>query len=144
MKLGQSAQISSWDGRNDSSSYANDGYYTAEAIYNFNNGHMISSAISNIAMDANPPVYKLAVSPDLFTPDSSGENNLLRINLQLNDFSGVSGWQINIYKKNDSSEKGTLFKSFYGSSVTNTIIQWDGYGNDTNDFVESARIISWN
>ena len=128
-----------WNGKNDDGSLADDGNYRAEAVYYFNSGHTVTGSISNIIMDRNPPDYRMNISPTLFTPDGSGENDLLHVNLVLTDFTGVSNWSINIFKKNEDGGKGPLFKSYFGNGNTSTMLTWDGTGNDKNDFVESVQ-----
>ncbi len=128
-----------WDGKNDSGIIQPDGYYLAEMKCRFASGNLIGSVISNILLDRTPPAYKLTISPDLFTPDNDGENDVLFINLELNDMAGIKNWEMNIYKKLDNGAYGRLFKKFSGSKDTKQLIQWDGYSDDKQDLVEAVQ-----
>ncbi len=128
-----------WDGKDEKGIFADDGLYTAEMRCNFNSGNLIVSSVSNIVLDKTPPAYKFNVSPELFTPDGDGENDILFINLELNDFSDVKQWELNIYKKLDDVAKDSLFKRFSGTGNIKQIFEWDGLSDDKQDHVESVQ-----
>ncbi len=128
-----------WDGRNDRGNIQPDGIYNAELECSFDSGNDIKSGISNIIIDKVPPAYKLSVSPDLFTPDGAGENEILYINLEVSALAGIKNWEIDINKKFENGEKGRVFKRFEGTNDTASLLQWDGYSDDGQDLVESVQ-----
>jgi flagellar hook assembly protein FlgD/outer membrane protein OmpA-like peptidoglycan-associated protein len=128
-----------WEGKTDSGTPAADGNYSAQMLCEFASGNLISAVISNITLDRTPPDYKLTMSPDLFTPDGDGDGDILYMNLDLTDMSGVKNWDISIYKKQEKGESGPLFRKFSGTGNTKQLIQWDGMSDDKQDLVEAVQ-----
>ncbi|MGA2142210.1 MAG: FlgD immunoglobulin-like domain containing protein, partial [Brevinematales bacterium] len=128
-----------WDGKNDKGNVQPDGIYSAEMECLFDSGNDIKSKRTNIILDKIPPAYKLALSPDLFTPDGDGENDILYINLEVSALAGIRNWEIDISKKLENGAKGRVFRKFTGTNDTVRQIQWDGYSDDGQDLVESVQ-----
>ncbi len=128
-----------WDGKSENGDFTGDGIYSAEMHCEFASGNIAFAVISNIVFDKTPPEVKWTVSPDLFTPDGDGEDDILFMNLAIADFSGVKDWEAAVYKKMENGESGGVFKKFTGQGPVKQLIQWDGTGDDKEDMVEAVQ-----
>jgi outer membrane protein OmpA-like peptidoglycan-associated protein/flagellar hook assembly protein FlgD len=98
----------------------------------FNSGNKPFSFRKEIIIDSTPPKVSLDYSPSLFSPDEDGENDILTINPEASDNTGIKDWNLDIL-----APSGKTFKSFSGKNNPPSVINWDGIGKD-NDVVESA------
>ncbi len=98
----------------------------------FNSGNKPASFLKEIIMDSTLPKVSLDYSPELFSPDDDGENDILTINPEAGDGTGIRDWTLDIY-----APSGKIFKSFSGKNNPPSSIIWDGAGRDK-DLVESA------
>ncbi|MGC8764438.1 MAG: gliding motility-associated C-terminal domain-containing protein [Brevinematia bacterium] len=128
-----------WDGSDDKNKGLPEGVYSVTVSFNYKSGNLISSTISNIILDSNPPEAKVTVSPEVFTPDGDGEDDVMFINLDLNDFTDVKEWVLKIHKKVEKKEDISIFKTFKGAGKGKTLIQWDGVSDDKEDVVEAVQ-----
>ncbi len=128
-----------WDGSDDKNNPLTDGLYSAIISFEYKSGNLATSVISNIILDSTPPVVKINISPAVFTPDGDGEDDIMFINLDLNDFTDVKEWNLKIYKKVEKKEDLSIFRTFKGTGKGNTLIQWDGVSDDKEDVVEAVQ-----
>jgi outer membrane protein OmpA-like peptidoglycan-associated protein len=74
-----------------------------------------------LVLDNDPPRIAVGVSPEFFSPDGDGENDLLFIVPTVTDITPLSSWKAVIY-----TSRGTVFKTFSGSGQIGEAITWDG------------------
>ncbi|HCL57380.1 MAG TPA: hypothetical protein DHW82_10290, partial [Spirochaetia bacterium] len=114
-----------YKGNNDSGNYLKDGEYSQKIKVYYTNGDEIESNKADFRVDTEGPVLNLAFSPELFSPDGDGENDVFNVSLKAEDPSGISKWQIVIEDRFKED-----FKSFQGVKTIPDNIQWDGFSNE--------------
>ncbi len=127
-----------WDGMLDRNQRVPDGIYKAVITFDYASGNRILTNINFVA-DSTPPQTMVNITPEVFTPDGDGEDDIMFINLELNDLTDVKNWQIRIFKIGEKKTDLTLFKTFTGKGKGKTLIQWDGTGDDKEDLVEAVQ-----
>lgn len=121
-----------WGCRDDNGNPLPDGEYFAKFQAWFASGNNPESYGKKIIFDNTPPVISLSHTPELFSPDDDGENDLLYIRINASDNSGFKGWELKIF-----NESRQLFKTFSGRGAPPAEIVWDGTG-DSREELESA------
>ena len=86
-----------------------------------------------LTLDKEPPKIIVELSPEIFSPDGDGENELLAIRPKISDLTPIVFWRAVIYTKN-----GTVFKTISGSRLPSSEILWDGV-SDTGQLVDSGE-----
>jgi outer membrane protein OmpA-like peptidoglycan-associated protein/flagellar hook assembly protein FlgD len=128
----------SWNGFSDDGSIR-DGLVYPELTVNFLDGHVANAKSAPILINSSGPDLKISSTPDLFSPDGDGINDVLTIRLKADNASPIKNWSLDIYEPD--MEKGTgparLFKRFEGSAEPSEELLWDGRG-DNGDLVQSA------
>ncbi len=120
-----------WDGKDVNGKIVSDGKYFIEANVEFENGEKAKSERYSLLVDSTPPVVKLKMENMPFSPDGDGENDILKINIQLDDFVGLENGKLTIY---DPDKR--VFKQF--DIKDKRQILWDGR-SDNGELVESAQ-----
>jgi len=128
-----------WDGLGEKGANLPDGVYRAEINFSYASGNLLTGEVTDILMDATPPEVVMNVSPEVFTPDGDGEDDVMYINLNLNDFTDVKEWKLLIYKRVEKKEDINIFKTFSGKGKGKFLIQWDGVSDDKEDVVEAVQ-----
>lgn len=119
-----------WDGTDGSDTVVPDGIYYYKMGLMYNSGNHPSSETGKITVDNSPPEHKIIVSPKLFSPDGDGEADTLYITLEVIDRSGVTDWDISIYRKwNERIDRSAPFKKYSGKGNFKGTIRWDGYSD---------------
>ncbi|MGQ9616210.1 MAG: OmpA family protein [Spirochaetota bacterium] len=77
-----------------------------------------------LIIDKDPPVVRVEVEPELFSPDDDGVDDHLMIRPVIEDLTPVLEWKSTIY-----TVDGTVFKSFSGSGMPAREFFWDGVSN---------------
>ena len=98
----------------------------------FESGNIPTSFEKELIVDSSLPKVALEYTPELFSPDDDGENDILTIYPEVIDNSAINEWKINIYEPS-----GEVFKSYKGTGLPAGEIKWDGIGIKR-DIVESA------
>jgi outer membrane protein OmpA-like peptidoglycan-associated protein/flagellar hook assembly protein FlgD len=128
----------SWNGLSDNGSIR-EGMLYPEISVNYLDGHVANAKSPPILVDSSGPILELSSSPDLFSPDNDGVNDVLSIKLKAEDVSPIARWSLDIYEPN--MDGGTspvhLFKHFEGSSAPTDELMWNGRGSN-GDLVQSA------
>ncbi|MFH0976880.1 MAG: OmpA family protein [Spirochaetota bacterium] len=109
-----------------------DGRYYYKLSTVFDSGNAPASFAKEIIIDSTPPKVSVSYSPNLFSPDDDGENDMLTIYPEAKDNTGINNWTLDIF-----APSGKVFKSFSGKLNAPETIKWDGIGRDK-DLVESA------
>jgi outer membrane protein OmpA-like peptidoglycan-associated protein/flagellar hook assembly protein FlgD len=127
-----------WNGLSDNGSIR-EGLLYPELTVNYLDGHITDARSSPILVDSTGPVLDLSSSPDLFSPDNDGVNDVLSIKLKAEDISPIARWSLDIYEP--AMENGTnpvhVFKHFEGSAAPVEELMWNGRGKN-GDLVQSA------
>jgi outer membrane protein OmpA-like peptidoglycan-associated protein/flagellar hook assembly protein FlgD len=121
-----------WDGKGNEGIRLSDGDYLAVFSAVFENGANPYSQTNRVVLDTTPPSVDFSYSPELFSPDDDGENDILTISLKIEDKSGIESWKLEIFDPD-----GLPFKRFAGMGQPAPSILWDGR-SDTGELVESA------
>lgn len=121
-----------FDGKDDTGKNLDDGIYFIKLTTKFDSGNTPASYEKKLIIDSTPPKIKTSHSPNLFSPDNDGENDILSINTDFTEKFGIRDWKMSIYESS-----GMLFKTFSGKGDIPKMIFWDGLGDDK-EIVESA------
>ena len=121
-----------WDCRDNAGNPFPDGEYRVGFSTVFKSGNTPASYEKRLLIDSTPPETLIKHSPDYFSPDGDGENDVLVITPSARDNFSIASWTIRIY-----SPSGSVFKMFTGEQAVPDQIMWDGLG-DNKDIVESA------
>jgi len=128
----------SWNGLSDSESIR-EGMVYPELTVNYLDGHVANAKSAPILVDSSGPVLDLSSTPDLFSPDNDGVNDVMTIRLKAEDVSPIARWSLDIYEPD--MENGTnpvhIFKHFEGKAAPVDELMWNGRGNN-GDLVQSA------
>lgn len=122
-----------WDGKDNNGAAVPDGRYQASLQTRFANGNRPQSDTVDFLLDSRAPEVRFSSTPDLFSPDSDGENDILEMRLETQDSSAIRDWQLDIIDPD-----GRLFKRFSGSGTPAPVIHWDGR-SEKGEPVESAQ-----
>ena len=121
-----------WNGLDSEGRKLKDGVYYVKIDTEFITGIITSSFRKQVVIDSTPPKIRVSTSPDLFAPDNDGRNDILTIEIEYSEMTGIRDWEITIY---DSI--GEPFKTFTGKNEIPKMLLWDGRGDDK-ELVESA------
>jgi len=127
-----------WNGLSDNGSIR-EGMVFPELTVNYHDGRTASAKSTPIMIDSSGPVLELSSSPELFSPDNDGVNDVLSIRLKTKDLSNITRWSLDIYEPDmeNGTNPGNLFKHFEGSSAPVEELMWNGRGNN-GDLAQSA------
>ncbi len=121
-----------WDAKDSKGRNLDDGKYYFRFTTRFESGNTPSSFKKELIVDSTAPDISVDYSPDLFSPDEDGENDILTIYPSAKDNTGLRNWNMVIY-----APSGETFKSYSGTGNPAGEIKWDGIGKEK-DLVESA------
>jgi outer membrane protein OmpA-like peptidoglycan-associated protein/flagellar hook assembly protein FlgD len=122
----------SWNGKDADSKDISDGIYFVRFASSFESGNTPASFDKKFIVDSTPPKIEISHSPDIFSPDNDGENDILTIQTSFKEDFGMKSWSIRIFESS-----GEPFKSFSGTGDIPSVLLWDGLG-DSKELVESA------
>jgi outer membrane protein OmpA-like peptidoglycan-associated protein len=126
----------SWDGRDSAGAPAPEGRYVATLSVDYGSAYSPAVARSpSFVLDITPPSLSLAVSPDLFAPDSgsSGPDSILSLRIAgSSPLARLTDWSAEVLDPGDH-----VFQRF-GGAWPPAPIAWDGIGAD-GSLVESAE-----
>ncbi len=134
----QNKQNFEWNGNIGENRRIPDGVYKGLISFEYASGNRITTNVS-IVVDSTPPRVVLNISPEVFTPDGDGEDDVMFINLDLDDLTDVKNWNIKVSKIGEKKSDLRLFKTFSGKGKGKTLIQWDGTGDDKEDLIEAVQ-----
>ncbi len=121
-----------WDGKDKSGNLVLDGEYFFRLDVVFENGEKASSPVYKLYVDSTPPSVKYNIENIPFSPDNDGENDILKINLDLEDRSGVDNFRLILIDPDRRT-----FKTFNFLNTNKALIQWNGRSEE-GEPVESA------
>jgi outer membrane protein OmpA-like peptidoglycan-associated protein len=122
-----------WDGKNKQGATAADGAYRAELTLYYTDNEPLVLRSAEFYLDTKAPEVELKLSPDPFSPDNDGVNDILTIKLAVEDESPIADWNIQIYDPQNNP-----FKSFKGKGAPPQTLTWNGYA-EKGEFVQSAE-----
>ena len=122
-----------WDGQNDAGT-VEDGNYTATIRVEYTNGNSTErTSETQIILVKTPPVGRVTVSPERFSPDGDGTDDTLTISLDASASDRpVDRWRVEIL-----DPVGNLFRSWEGTGVPPATLNWDGRSS-SGELVQSA------
>lgn len=122
-----------WDGVNDAGTIE-DGSYTATIRVEYVNGNSTErTADMPVILVKTPPVGKVSVSPERFSPDGDGVDDVLTLHLDASASDRpVARWKVDVM-----DPVGNLFRTWEGTGYPPSSIQWDGR-SASGELVQSA------
>ena len=123
-----------------------DGVYYIFSKALMQNGNAPESPSQILLIDSAFPQVKIITSPQYFSPDNDGVDDLLSIGLNISDNLGIASWQAFIFRRHDNLPQNLyayrsneyIFMKYSGNSATNACFAWDGKSPEGN-MVESAN-----
>jgi outer membrane protein OmpA-like peptidoglycan-associated protein len=106
-------------------------FYFLKVIYR--SGVNTYSFKKELIIDNDPPLIDVDVTPERFSPDGDGENDILFIKPEIRDLSSISRWKATV-----RTADGLVFKTFSGMNAPGQELMWDGV-SDTGRVVESGE-----
>lgn len=122
-----------WDGVNDAGT-VEDGTYQASFRVEYSNGTATEKVSQqSIILVKTPPKGEISVSPERFSPDGDGENDILTLSLDATAADRpIDNWRVEIL-----DPMGNLFRQWSGQGVPPETLSWDGT-NGSGELVQSA------
>ena len=121
-----------WDGKNNQGELVEDNNYIVLLEHYYADNKQINSPPLLIQIDTTPPDFSIKVSPDRFSPDNDGINDVLMIDFLAEDLHNISNWVISL-----KNEKEEILKVFEGTRDKETFF-WAPQDN-----VKSAELINF-
>ena len=84
--------------------------------------------------DLSPPVINVTFTPEYFSPDGDGVDDVLTVRINVESASPIESWRIEIREPNSQNN---LFSSWEGTGMPPAEFIWDGYSTD-GELVQSA------
>jgi outer membrane protein OmpA-like peptidoglycan-associated protein/flagellar hook assembly protein FlgD len=136
--IGRPPENFSWNGLSDNGSIPEGLVYPELTVY-YLDGHVADAKSTPVLVDSSGPKLDLSTSPELFSPDDDGVNDVLSIRLKAEDASPIARWSLDIYEPNMENETNPvhIFKHFDGSAAPAEELMWNGRGNN-GDLAQSA------
>jgi len=114
--------------------FVKDGNYSFVMELKYADGHVLKTVPGFFAVDASAPVATLSASPDGFTPDGDGVDDLLEIRLRIADQHELAGWVLLV-----RDSQGVEVRRFSGRHAPEAPLRWDGrYADGT--MLESSSV----
>lgn len=123
----------SWDGRTADGSPVPDGEYTARIRAEYQTGSMGAVTPESVLVDTEGPTADLEIAGVPFSPDEDGYNDTATFELEAEDASGISRWQIRVV------DNGELWRRFTGSTVPASQT-WNGTTTGTRVFESASEL----
>jgi len=125
--------VQGWNGLNDKGEIV-ESVYTPELTVNYTRGDVIKASAATVLVDVSGPELTFASTPEYFSPDNDGENDLLFINLTARDASPIATWSVEI---KSPEPPYAVFRKIEGRGTPANRLTWDGK-SDKGELVQSA------
>jgi flagellar hook assembly protein FlgD len=132
-----------WDGR-DLQGQVIQGEFVGKLVVKYSKGDIAQATSKPVVVDINPPNVSIVVTPEYFSPDGDGVNDVLTFGIKVAPESMVSDWRLEVYETAvvESSAPQTdkpqrLFRDWSGKGNPPEQIKWDGTSS-TGELVQSA------
>ena len=133
-------EYTGWNGL-DERGLVREGLVYPELTVAYSDGGGASAKSTPVLVNSTGPRLAVSSSPDLFSPDGDGVNDLLYIRVTVDGASPAAVWSLDIYEPDmeggGGKPGGRVFKRFEGSSAPAGEIIWDGRGGK-GELAESA------
>ena len=84
--------------------------------------------------DMSPPEVSVTLTPQLFSPDGDGVDDILTVNISVVSASDIGGWSVEI---REPEPPYLVFSQWSGEGKPPATFQWDGYST-SGELVQSA------
>jgi outer membrane protein OmpA-like peptidoglycan-associated protein len=121
----------SWNGRGDDGKIT-EGMYQARISVEYAKGNLAQAQSTLFLLDVTPPQVSLRISPQPFSPDADGVDDLLSIRIEAKDSSPIEDWSVKIIDPMEHE-----FAAFSGRSMPASLT-WNGRSAD-GELVQSAE-----
>lgn len=122
-----------WDGRAPGGGALPDGRYAARLRARYAHGPVVDTQSPAVLVDTSPPDLNVTTTPDLFSPDGDGRDDLLEFHITAEDVSPIGYWILEIY-----DPRGEFFTDFGGPGAPPSRLRWDGRAGN-GELVQSAE-----
>jgi len=131
-----------WDGK-DASGKVNPGKLTGVLRLSYDKGDEVEAKTPAFLLDIDPPLAKLALNPDPFSPDNDGVDDEVNISLAVQDASDIKEWKFEIFEASaDDAAKSRMFMKYEGQGKPAARVTWDGKSMK-GELVEAATDYPW-
>ena len=121
----------------ESSSSVADGEYRAVFQATYEHGPVITEESDPVFVDTQGPVLDISRSPNLFSPDGDGRNDIVTFSVNALDRSNIRYWYLEIL-----DPRGAFFYDAGGEGNPPPRIRWDGQARN-GEHVLSAETYRW-
>ncbi len=124
-----------WTGRTkENNERTPEGRYSAELSVRYLKGNNpVVTTETEAVLDVTNPSVQVSISPDRFSPDGDGLDDILTVDLRGEDRSGISSWSVVI-----RDPRGNRFREFDGKEIPAEPLKWDGT-SAAGELVQSAE-----
>lgn len=110
-----------------------DQLYRAHLEVTYRKGNLATAHSTPVQIDTTAPIVTITTTPDQFSPDGDGKNDILTIRIRTIDESPLDRWNATIYDR-----EGRVFMNWTGPGAPLNPIRWDGRSR-TGELVQSAQ-----
>ena len=132
----QAPTVQGWNGLNEQGEIV-EGVYTPELTVNYVRGDVVKASATTVLVDITGPELTFVSTPEYFSPDNDGENDMLFINLTARDASPIASWVVEIREPPQPNAAAVTFRKIEGRGTPAARITWDGK-SDKGELVQSA------
>ncbi|MCE5256318.1 MAG: OmpA family protein, partial [Spirochaetaceae bacterium] len=132
-----------WDGHDMQGQVVQDNYVGVLEV-RYSKGDIATASSAPIVVDIDPPKADITVSPEYFSPDDDGVDDLLTFGIQVDNAAGIVDWKLDIMEtaivesnSPDSPSSERLFMEWSGKGKPPVKIVWNGKSS-SGELVESA------
>lgn len=122
-----------WDGRAPGGGALPDGRYAARLRAQYAHGPVVDTQSPAVMVDSSPPDITVTTTPELFSPDGDGRDDLLEFHITAEDASPIGYWILEIF-----DPRGEFFTDFGGAGAPPSRLRWDGRASN-GELVQSAE-----
>ncbi|TVR67261.1 MAG: hypothetical protein EA427_14295 [Spirochaetaceae bacterium] len=110
-----------------------DGLYRAHLEVSYEKGNLATAQTTAVQIDTVAPVLSIRTTPERFSPDGDGIDDVLTIRIDVRDESPIARWSAILYDR-----EGQVFMNWSGTGSPRNPIRWDGRSS-TGELVQSAQ-----
>lgn len=126
-----------WDGSDSHGRIVADRLYRAVLRARYGHGPQVLARSPAVRVDTTPPEVTVDLSPQPFSPDGDGRDDILEFRISAEDESPLAYWILEIQEPN-----GEFFADFGGTGAPPPQVRWDGRASN-GELVVSAERYPW-
>lgn len=126
-----------WDGASVDGETVADGRYVARFTAEWLWGARVEVESVPFVLDRTAPELRVTTTPELFSPDGDGTDDVLHFRLAIEEMSAIRYWYLEIL-----DPRGRFFYDDGSGGTPPGVVTWDGYARN-GERVISAEVYSW-